>query len=123
MGTPIQFTKAHEDMLKDNNNRIVDLEQYKTQCDELHKIGKEHRKRVDDSMDNLTSSNILLAKAVTDMNITLSRIVDTVDGDRPAIKIIRDVGVAWDMNKKIFAGIVALAGGCVAIAAAWKYFA
>lgn len=122
MGHPIQFTESHQNMLRDNNRRIQDLEEYKITCDEMHKAGKEHRKRVDDSMDNLTSSNILLAKAVTDINITLSRMVSTVDGDRPTIKIIKDVGVAWDMNKKIFTGIVTLAGGCVAISAAWKYF-
>lgn len=122
MGRPIQFTESHQNMLRDNNRRIQDLEEYKITCDELHKAGKEHRKRVDDSMDNLTSSNILLAKAVTDINIALSRMVSTVDGDRPTIKIIKDVGVAWDMNKNIFAGIVTLAGGCVAIAAALKYF-
>lgn len=122
MGNPIQFTETYENMLNDHGSRIVNLEAYKTQCDELHRIGKDHRKRVDDAMENLTSSNILLAKSITDMNITLSRIADTVDSDRPTIKIMKDVGAAWSVNKKIFAAIVTFAAGCLSIAAFWKMF-
>lgn len=116
----IKFTEEHEAMLRDNESRISELEAYKLQCDDLHKIGKEHRKRVDDAMDNLTNSNILLAKAITDMNITLSRIADTVDEDRPTIKIIKDVGTAWDINKQLFFGLVAAAAGMVALISAWR---
>lgn len=118
----VTFTRAHEELINSNAQTINELLAYRTKCindhekwSEEHKIGEDHRKRVDDAMKNLTSSNMLLAKAITDMNETLTRIVDTVDNDRPVIKVMRDVGTAWSINKQIFLGVVSIAAGSMAI--------
>ncbi len=118
----VTFTRAHEELINSNAQTINELLAYRTKCtkdhekwSEEHKIGEDHRKRVDGAMKDLTSSNMLLAKAITDMNETLTRIVDTVDNDRPVIKVMRDVGTAWSINKQIFLGVVSIAAGSMAI--------
>lgn len=125
----VTFTRAHEELINSNAQTINELLAYRTKCteeharwSEEHKIGEDHRKRVDDAMKDLTSSNMLLAKAITDMNETLTRIVDTVDNDRPVIKVMRDVGTAWSINKQIFLGVVSIAAGSMAILTLINYF-
>lgn len=123
MGTPIEFTEAHEAMLHDNARRLNDLETHKTECDKLHETSKDHMKRSGDAMGHLTESNILLAKAVTDLNITVTKLSGTVEDGKPVIEFWKNASNAWSFNKKIATGIVSLALGVIAIASAWKYFA
>jgi len=122
MGTPIEFTEAHEAMLHDNAMRLNALESHKTECDRLHEVHKDHTKRSGDAMAHLTDSNILLAKAVTELNITVTKLSTSVEDGRPVIEFWKNASNAWSFNKKIATGIVSLALGVIAIATAWNYF-
>lgn len=122
MGTPIEFTDEHEAMLTRTAKRVDDLESHKTACDKLHEANKDHIKRSGDAVSNLTESNILLAKAVTDLNITVTKLSTSVEDGKPVIEFWKNASNAWSFNKKIATGIVSLALGVIAIASAWKYF-
>ncbi len=120
MGNPIEFTNEHLTMLNATAERVADLEEHRQECDRLHEVGKEHRKRSDDAMNHLTESNILLAKAVTDLNITVTKLSSKVDSGEPVIQFWTNAGKAWAFNKTLWATIVGLAVGITAIIAAWK---
>lgn len=113
-------------MLSDQYNTLqadVDmLKKHRTECDLLHEQHKEHKKRSDDAMNNLTESNMMLAKSITDMNVTLTKFTKIVENDQPTISIVRNAGIAWDVNKKIFLAVVGIATGVVSIVAAYNYF-
>lgn len=102
--------------------RVAELERHRIECDELHIKSAEHTKRHDDSMNNLTESNLLLAKSITDMNLTLVKVTATVEEGQPIIKGMKNVGVAWDVNKKIFLALVAAASGIMTLVAIYQYF-
>jgi len=120
MGNPIEFTNEHLSMLNITAEKVASLEEHRQECDRLHEVGKEHRKRSDDAMNHLTESNILLAKAVTDLNITVTKLSSKVDGGQPVIDFWSNAGKAWTFNKMVWATIVGLAVGITAIIAAWK---
>lgn len=103
-------------------NDVDMLKKHRTECDLLHEQHKEHKKRSDDAMNNLTESNMMLAKSITDMNVTLTKFTKIVENDQPTISIVRNVGIAWDVNKKIFMAVVVIATGIVSIVAAYNYF-
>lgn len=128
MGWPSNQTlKERTAMLSDQYNTLqadVDmLKKHRTECDLLHEQHKEHKKRSDDAMNNLTDSNMMLAKSITDMNVTLTKFTKIVENDQPTISIVRNAGIAWDVNKKIFLAVVAMATGVLSIVAAYNYFA
>ncbi len=119
MGTPI-FTEDHLAMLNTTASRVSSLEHHRDECDRLHEVGKEHRKRSDDAMNHLTDSNILLAKTITDMNITMTKIADKVEAGQPVINFWTMAGTAWTFNRIIGASIVSLVVGVAAIVGLWK---
>lgn len=127
MGRPQNLTlKERTAMIDDKLNFLqIDVEmlkKHRTDCDVLHEQHKEHKKRSDDAMNNLTESNMMLAKSITDMNVTLTKFTSIVENDQPTISIVRNVGIAWDVNKKLFLAAVAIATGVLSIVAAYKYF-
>lgn len=69
--------------LETHEDRISALENHKKLCDELHEASKEHRRKNDDAMNNLTQSNLLLAQSIDNMNMTITEIVRD---DRPVVK-------------------------------------
>lgn len=132
----VKFTEDHEAMLADTvkrvdrleadstekETRIKMLEGFKLDCDRLHKQGEERQRRHEDSLNRNTESMILMAKAVADMNITMTSLLQNDDDAKPVIKLYRDVGAAWKVNKTLWTTIVSIAVGVAAIAAAWKVF-
>jgi len=122
MGAPIQFTREHESMLNKTATRVDELERHRNACDKLHERNEEHIKRSGDAVSNLTESNILLAKAVTDLNITVTKLSTSVEESKPVIEFWKNAGTAWSVNKKIAAGIVSISLGIMAVVALWKYF-
>lgn len=100
------------------DRRILMLENQMNECDIMHKAHKEHQKRHDDSMNNLTESNVMLAKALNEINITLSRLTLAAESDKDIMAWLRNVSAAFTVNKKIFSIIVAVALGITAITAA-----
>lgn len=120
MGNPIEFTNEHLTMLNATSNRVASLEEHRQECDRLHEVGKEHRKRSDDAMNHLTESNILLAKAVTDLNITVTNLSSKVDRGQPVIDFWNNAGKAWSFNKMLWLGIVGLFSGVGIIVAVWN---
>lgn len=114
-----------EDVNRRINNLRTDVDsllQHRMECDVLHEQHKEHRKRHDDAMNNLTESNMMLAKSITSMDVTLNRLVTMVESDQPDIKIIKNARIAWDINKTLFFGIAAFAVAVMSIIAAYNYF-
>lgn len=122
MGNPIEFTDEHLTMLNTTADRVSSLEEHRQECDRLHEAGKDHRKRSDDAMNHLTESNILLAKTITEMNITMTKLSDKVNVGQPVIDFWTKAGTAWTFNKMLWLGIVSIAIGIVAIGGAWKVF-
>lgn len=130
----IKFTEDHEAMLEhtakrvdkleaestEKEVRIKMLEVFKLECDQLHKLGEDRQRRHEDGLNRNTESTILLAKAVADINITITKLVQNDDDAKPAVKFYRDMGIVWTFNKKLWATIVGLAVGIGSIAAAWK---
>lgn len=100
---------------------VEGLKRHRAECDVMHEQHKEHRKRHDDAMNNLTESNMMLAKSITSMDVTLNKLVSIVESDQPDIKIIKNARIAWDVNKTIFFGVVAIATGISAILAVYHF--
>lgn len=122
MGNPIEFTEEHLLMLQSTVDRVTYLEAHKSECIKLHEVNKEQHKRSGDAMNHLTDSNILLATAVTDLNITVTKMSAKVDSGQPVIDFWSNASKAWTFNKMLWATIVGLAVGITAIIAAWKAF-
>lgn len=120
MGNPIEFTDEHLTMLNTTADRVSSLEEHRQECDRLHEAGKDHRKRSDDAMNHLTDSNILLAKTITEMNITMTKLSDKVNVGQPVIEFWSNAGKAWAFNKMLWLGIVGLFSGIGIIVAVWK---
>lgn len=90
---------------------IEALKAHRAHCDELHEAHKEHKKRSDDSMNNLTESNMTLAKSITDMNLTLTKVVGIIDRDAPDIKFVNKTRNWGHVSWVIFITLVAAAAG------------
>jgi len=127
MGWPSNQTLREKTAMLDEKYTLLQsdvdaLKAHRDHCDQLHEQHKEHKRRSDDAMNNLTESNVALAKSITDMNLTITKVVGIVENDQPTISIVRNAGIAWDVNKRIFLALVAIATGVVSIIAAYNYF-
>lgn len=100
------------------DRRILMLEKHRDACDVMHETHKAHQKRHDDLMANLTESNVILAKSLNEVNITLLGIKMVVESDRTPIKWTQDIMTTFNVNKKVFGFLVAIALGVSAIVAA-----
>jgi len=123
MGWGLLNTKYKETMntkINQMSDDIESLKHHRQQCDELHELHKEHKKRSDDAMNNLTDSNMMLAKSITDMNVTLTKVVGIVEGDRKVLGFLQDAGTAWSFNKGVVVTIGGLAAAIGAIIAVYN---
>lgn len=107
-----------------HEDRIQMLEDHKKLCDEMHDISKDHRKRSDDAMNNLTQSNILLAQSIDSMNQTISEIVRD---DRPVVKRSKvfqswfdNITIWFVINRNIGKWIIGILLTAAGVAAALK---
>ena len=111
-------------MIDDRVNQLqidVDaLKKHRTECDILHDQHKEHKRRSDDAMNNLTESNMMLAKSITDINVTLTKVCAAIERDAPDIELLKNARIAWSVNRWIFATLVALTAGLATIYAFYK---
>lgn len=96
------------------------LKKHRAECDILHEQHKEHKRRSDDAMNNLTESNIMLAKSITDMNVTVTKIAGIIERDEPDMLVLKNARIAWGVNKWIFATVVALVAGVATIYSFYK---
>lgn len=101
---------------------VGDLLRHKIECILMHERHEEHGRRHDDTSRQLTESNLMLAKSVTDMNITLSRFAEILDVENgsPDIKLIRNTRNFGLTGWKIFLTIGAAAAVIAGIIAAYK---
>ncbi len=123
MGWGLLNTKYKETMntkINQMSDDIESLKHHRQQCDELHELHKEHKKRSDDAMNNLTDSNMMLAKSITDMNLTLNKVVGIVEGDRKVLGFLQDASTAWSFNKGVVVTIGGLAASIGAIIAVYN---
>lgn len=81
-----------------------------SECDALHTDHISHRRRSDDAVNKNTESNILLAKSITDMNITVSKIVGLLDLENgaPDLKLVREARIAYTVNKRVLLSLAAI---------------
>ena len=81
------------------------------ECDALHEDHISHRRRSDDAVNKNTESNILLAKSITDMNITVSKVVGLLDLENgaPDLKLVREARIAYTVNKRVLLSLAAIA--------------
>lgn len=98
-----------------NTQDIDQLKQYRDKCDLAHEQHAAHRKRSDDAMNNLTDSNMLLAKSITDMNVTITKVVGIIERDAPDIEAVNDARRWFKVSMWIFGLIVAIAAGWATI--------
>lgn len=96
------------------------LKKHRAECDVLHEQHKEHKRRSDDAMNNLTESNMMLAKSITDVNVTITKIAGIIERDAPDINALRNARIAWGVNKWIFLTVVALVSGVAAMLSFYK---
>lgn len=80
------------------------------ECDALHEGHISHRRRSDDAVNKNTESNILLAKSITDMNITVSKVVGILDLENgaPDLKLVREARIAYTVNKRVLLSLAAI---------------
>lgn len=80
------------------------------ECDALHEDHISHRRRSDDAVNKNTESNILLAKSITDMNITVSKMVGLLDLENgaPDLKLVREARIAYTVNKRVLLSLAAI---------------
>ena len=107
------FFKRAEDMenkLRIHESRITLLENHKRQCEQMHVDSIEHRKRADDALNNLTESNMVLAKSINEMNITITEALPTLTRARNNFTTIDNV-------KSAAIWVAAVAGGLAALSA------
>lgn len=102
--------------------RVDDLEKHRAECDIMHEQHKEHKRRNDDAMNNLTDSNMMLAKSITEMNVTLTRVVGIIEQDEPDIRIVKNARIAWGVNKWLFLTFVSIVSGAAVIITFYKDF-
>lgn len=115
-GLSIKTYKNETDMKFLAMRRDIDmLLKHKADCDMQHEQHKEHKKRSDDAMNNLTDSNMLLAKSITDMNVTLTRVVGIIERDAPDIEVISNARTWFKVNKWIFLVLVGVASGILTL--------
>jgi hypothetical protein len=121
MGWGLLNTKYKETMntkIAEMSNDIEALKHHRQQCDEMHIMHQEHKKRNDDAMNNLTESNMMLAKSITDMNFTVIKVAGIVEGDRKLIGFLQNIGTAWSFNKSVvvtLGGLAAAIGAIIAV--------
>jgi len=119
-----QILKARTAMIDDRVTQLqvdVDaLKKHRAECDALHEQHKEHKKRSDDAMNNLTESNMMLAKSITDINVTLTKVCSAIERDAPDMELLKNARIAWGVNRWIFATLVALTAGVATIYAFYK---
>lgn len=130
----IKFTEDHEAMIQNTARRVdklegdsvgkearlLMLEAFKVECINHHAENDAKHKRLEDPVNRNTESNLLLAEAIVDMNITITKLVQNDDEAKPAVKFYKDIGTVWSFNKMLWAAVVSLAVGVAAIAGAWK---
>lgn len=133
MGTPI-FTEDHLAMLTTTADRLSELERdrietkarldnlehHKIECNEQHESAMAHRKQSDNAMNHLTDSNILLAKTITEMNITMTKIASKVEAGQPVITFWTKVDDALTINRIVWKAVISLVVGVAAIVGLWK---
>lgn len=124
----MEFNEEHDLMLKDHSKRISDLEGFKLECDKQHEVNKEHRRRNDDAMNQLSNSNLTLAKVMADVSATVTKmddtiktVVDQMKGDRPIIDFWKSGRSAYDWAKLIAPAIGFMAVSVLVMAAIVKY--
>lgn len=113
------FTSTRLDTLQKD---VDALKAHRHECDLMHEQHKEHKRRSDDAMNNLTDSNMMLAKSITDMNTTLTRVVGIIDRDAPDIKLINNARTWFGVNRFLFWMMVGIASGITAIITATRFF-
>ena len=109
------FITRNEGARMDNRIKSVesDLERLQNrmnECDALHEDHISHRRRSDDAVNKNTESNILLAKSITDMNITVSKVVGILDLENgaPDLKLVREARIAYTVNKRVLLSLAAI---------------
>lgn len=125
------FLDNHIDTELKNLRIDVDvLKEHSIKCNLAHDRHEERSRRWDDVAKNLTESNALLsesnsmlAKSITDMNITLLKVVQVLDLDNnaPAINLVKDMHTATRMNWRVFGWFVAFMAGISVIIAAYQH--
>ena len=103
-------------------DRVAKAEKYQDECEELHKKLEEPSKRNDDAMRNNTESNILVAKSLNSLNLTVVDLSVRIDSHEPVVKEWMNIGTAWNVNKKLLLGAGIAAGSVTSIVAAYNYF-
>lgn len=101
---------------------VISLLKHRDECDRMHLQHIEHNKKHDDSMDNLTRSNMVLAASISEMNLILSKFTKMVEDGQPVINFWNRVGIAFGVNKQIAMSIVAIAVGIAAITSVYNIF-
>lgn len=114
--------------MKDENDINMEIEllrvdvdgliKHRHDCNEFQIQTQEYNKRSDDAINNLTQSNLLLSKTMTDMNLTASEFIILAKETRPVIKLYNDTNTWYVISKKLTLWIVGfvVTGGSVAAA-------
>jgi len=91
-------------------DRLQQLQNRMNECDLLHEDHKIHRRRSDDAVNKNTESNILLAKSITDMNVTVNKVVGILDIENgaPDLKLVREARIAYTVNKRVLIALAAI---------------
>ncbi len=111
-----------DDKIKPIQLDVDTLKVHREACDHLHEQHKEHKRRSDDAMNNLTDSNMMLAKSIADMNITITEVVGIIKRDESDISLVKDTRAAYRVGKWIFGTLVTLALGMIAFSTFYDKF-
>jgi hypothetical protein len=122
-----------ENILSDHEKRISSLEEDRAgieaiklqiaECEKLHQENQEHNKRNDDALKHNTESNLLTAKAVNELNITLKTLSTKVEEHEPVVQWYRPFIKPGENLKGFFLVnkwlVVKVGGAIIFLSAVW----
>lgn len=113
--------KALEDEIGPLKTDVAALKIHREECDSLHSKNTEYHKRSDDAIKQNTESNLLLAKALINLNATVTDITGTVKKDRDSIKFVDNIRTWSTVSGWIWLKMVAVASGVMVIAGLFQF--
>jgi len=93
------------DRIKSVEDSQKELNEYKIECEIKHKQGDEHRERMQECIEKLSSSNLTLASSIDNMTATFHE----------SWMRSRNAWITWETMLKLAAGVGAIIAAYIAI--------
>lgn len=104
--------------------RLLLLEKHRQECNDLHNQASVNNKRRDDSLDNLTKSNLLLTEAVNTMTTTITEFAVWMKTNSPLLSELQEVKTTLQVGSKwtkwFWRFLIGISAGILTLAALYN---